>query len=162
MLGDHCAENRARGARTTENYDVDADNPVVQLCADGTAAERRGDFAQAMELFERAWTGAVDDYDRCIAAHYLARHQDGPQPTLEWNERCLRLALNVNDERVRRFFPSLYLNIGRSHEQLGDRQAALASYLQAQSSQCVLGDDPYGTMLRDRITRAIQRTEGAK
>jgi len=138
---------------------MDPTNAVVVLCSDGMAAELRGEFGAAVQLFEHAWEAAGDDFERCIAAHYLARHQDGPQATLEWNERCLQLALNVNDDRVSGFYPSLYLNIGRSFEELGDLPAARAHYQLAQANLAVLAADPYGDMLRDGISRALQRTD---
>jgi tetratricopeptide (TPR) repeat protein len=139
---------------------LDPTNPVVALCADGMAAELRGEFGTALRLFEQAWAASTDDYERCVSAHYVARHQDGPASTLEWNQRSLRLALSVGDERVSGFFPSLYLNIGRSHEELGDLAAARASYQQASAVLGRLNDDAYGDMLRDGITRALLRTEG--
>lgn len=137
---------------------MDPSNPVIALCTDGMAAELRGEFGAALRLFERAWEISTDDYERCIAAHYVARHQDGPRPTLEWNERCLQLALSVNDERVSGFYPSLYLNIGRSHEELGNLAAARGSYQQAQAHLALLDSDPYGDLLRDGIGRALERT----
>lgn len=137
---------------------IDPTDPVVALCAAGMAAEQRGDFGEALRLFQTAWAHSADDYQRCVAAHYLARHQDGAQPTLEWNQRCLLLALKVNDERVAGFFPSLHLNIGRSHEELGDLDAARVSYLQARAALEVLGDDAYGDLLRGAVTRALHRT----
>src|SRR4051794_31915546 len=101
------------------------------LCAEGITAELGGDHVQARRSFERAWRSSTDDYERCVAAHYLARHQDGPAATLEWNERCLRLALVVNDDRVAGFLPSLYLNLGHSQEMVGDLPAAAESYRSA-------------------------------
>lgn len=57
---------------------IDPDNAVVKLCAQGMQAEGAGRRGDARALFEQAWEIAGDDYERCIAAHYLARHQDGP------------------------------------------------------------------------------------
>jgi hypothetical protein len=93
---------------------VDPDNPVVRLCTEGMAAEAQGRHDAAKDRFEQAWQIAADDYERCVAAHYLARQQDGPEQTLRWNEECLRYAELVGDERVAGFLPSLYLNIGHS------------------------------------------------
>lgn len=54
---------------------TDPENVVVRLCAQGMQAEAEGRDAQARDLFLQAWEAAEDDYDACIAAHYLARHQ---------------------------------------------------------------------------------------
>jgi hypothetical protein len=50
----------------------------------------------------QAWEKRKDDYDACVAAHYVARHQ--------WNQESLDRADAVNAESVQGFYPSLYLN----------------------------------------------------
>ena len=62
---------------------MDPNNPVVKLCMEGMAAEARGKFDDARHLFEQAWSICQDDYDACMAAHFLARHQDSPQATFK-------------------------------------------------------------------------------
>jgi tetratricopeptide (TPR) repeat protein len=136
---------------------IDADNPVVHLCAEAMSAEAAGAPDKAKALFEQAWETASDDYERCIAAHYLARHQDGPEQTLHWNAECLRFADLVGDERVTGFYPSLYLNMGHSHEQLGDRAKAEECYHAAEAHFSALPDGPYGDMVRDGVARGLQR-----
>lgn len=136
---------------------MDPDNEVVKLCADGMTAEMEGRADEAKDLFEQAWAIAADDYERCVAAHYVARHQDGPQQTLHWNEECLRYAELVGDERVAGFYPSLYLNIGHSCEQLGDRRRAEEGYRAAEEHFAALPDGPYGDMVRDGVARGLER-----
>lgn len=65
---------------------MDTNNPVVKLCMDGMAAEAKSKFDDARQLFEQAWSISQDDYDACMAAHFLARHQDTPQAVLKWNQ----------------------------------------------------------------------------
>ena len=84
---------------------MNPDNPVVRLCADGMRAEADGRAADARDLFQKAWETATDDYEACVAAHYLARHQPTPEDTLHWNRECLARADRVGDERVRGFLP---------------------------------------------------------
>ena len=67
-------------------------------------------------------------YRWCIAAHYVARGATSPQETLRWNREALIRAEAVGDERVQAFYPSLYLNMGRSHELLGDQAEAERYY----------------------------------
>ena len=110
--------------------------------------------------FERAWSARVDDFDACIAAHYLARVQPDAQATFEWNARALEHARLVEPDRVRGFLPSLHLNLGRSYEDLGDPIRAAAEYRLAQSSLDALDDDGYGAMVRRGVASGLERTAG--
>jgi hypothetical protein len=67
-------------------------------------------------LFERAWELRSDDFDACVAAHYLARHQPDAESALEWNARALAHAEAAGPERVRGFFPSLLLNLAKAYD----------------------------------------------
>ncbi|TWE22654.1 hypothetical protein [Prauserella muralis] len=89
---------------------LNPDNPVVRLCGEGMAAEAQGRPAEARTLFERAWQAATDDYEACVAAHYLARHQPTPEDTLHWNQVCLERA-----DRVAGFHASLHATLARAH-----------------------------------------------
>ncbi len=140
---------------------MDPKNPVVAMCSEGMLAESEGRAAEAKELFERAWQSATDDYEACIAAHYLARHQETMEQTLAWNEECLRRAELVGDERIAGFLPSLYLNLGHSHEELGDAEKARAFYLRAEKHLTAVPDGDYGDMIRDGVARALERTSSS-
>ena len=83
--------------------------------------------------FERAWSARVDDFDACIAAHYLARVQPDAHATFEWSARALEHARLVDPDRVRGVLPSLHQNLGRSYEDLGDPLRAAAEYRLAES-----------------------------
>ena len=107
---------------------MDINSPVVQLCIQGVLAEFERRLDDARALYQQAWESHADDYEACIAAHYLARFQDSPDETLHWNQIALEHADAVNDERVREFYPSLYLNLGRSHEILGNQVEAQRYY----------------------------------
>lgn len=95
---------------------------------DGARAEFDHRLADACALYRQAWDIAADDYERCIAAHYVARCQTSPQEILAWNQVALEHAQAVNDERVASFFPSLYVNLGDAHEQVGQIEAAQRYY----------------------------------
>jgi tetratricopeptide (TPR) repeat protein len=107
---------------------MDLENPVVKLCVAGTQAEFKGALEEARTLYQQAWESARDDYEACIAAHYVARFQDDPEQKLHWNRIALERAEVVGDERVREFYPSLYLNMGHSYELLGDQDEARRYY----------------------------------
>lgn len=139
---------------------LDPDNPVVQLCSEGMQAEAQGDLDMARELFQQAWDARLDDVDACVAAHYVARHQTTAADVLLWNERALEHADAVGDERVRGFYPSLYLNLGWAHEQLERPREAQRFYVLAAGAQEELGDDAYGDVVRDGVRRGLQRIAG--
>lgn len=143
--------------RREPGVEIDPDNPVVRLCARGMQAECEGSNDVARRLFERAWAERTDDYDACIAAHHLARHQDSSQDILRWNQVALHHADAVGDERVRGFYPSLYLNLGHSYEQLGDPDQATRYYQLAAQRTDQLPEGPYGDMVREAIARGQRR-----
>ena len=107
---------------------MDLNNPVIQLCVEGTRAEFVHHIDDARILYQKAWEALKDDYDACIAAHYVARFQDSVEASLHWNQVALTHANAVNDERVKEFYPSLYLNLGRSYELVGDQGEAQRYY----------------------------------
>jgi hypothetical protein len=137
---------------------MDPDNPVVKLCAAGMTAEGEGRGADAKALFEQAWSASRDDFEACIAAHYVARHQATPEATFEWNERALRSAEAAADERVRDFFPSLYLNYAHSLEQLGRTREACGYYELAAARLDDLPPDGYAQFVRGGVTAGQRRT----
>jgi tetratricopeptide (TPR) repeat protein len=140
--------------------EVDPNNPVVKLCAHGMQAECEGRNDVARRLFEQAWAERSDDYDACIAAHYLARHQASPHDILWWDQAALDHAEAVGDERVRGFYPALYLSLGHAHEQLGDRDQAAGYYQLAAERAEELAEGSYADMVRDAIARGQQRISG--
>lgn len=107
---------------------MDIDNPVIKLCIEGTRAEFQRRIEDAYALYRQAWEISRDDYEKCIAAHYLARYQESIQETLYWNQEALNRANAVADERVREFYPSLYLNLGHSYEMVGNQAEAQRYY----------------------------------
>jgi hypothetical protein len=129
-------------------------NPVVQLCAQGMMT---GDPA----LFEQAWDARVDDFDACVAAHYLARHQTDPRIALEWNLRALEHADAAGPERVRGFYPSLHLNLAKSYEDTGDLTAAGRHYELAGKAARALPDDGYSAMIRRGVGSGRARVAAA-
>ena len=107
---------------------MDINNPIIQLCMAGTRAEFEHRPEDARALYQQAWEARTDDYDACIAAHYVARFQQSPEETLQWNQMALEHANAVQDERIKCFYPSLYVNLGYSYEALGDQVNAQSYY----------------------------------
>ncbi|MEV0261343.1 hypothetical protein AB0I49_08355 [Streptomyces sp. NPDC050617] len=141
---------------------MDPGNPVVRLCVQGMEAETRGAGADAdaRRLFVRAWETAADDYEACVAAHYVARHQPTARATLNWNAECLRRAELVGDERVRGFFPSLHLNMARAHQELGDRVSAREHFRRAAGALADAPPGPYGDWGRYAVAEGLRGTGG--
>lgn len=137
---------------------MDPNNPVVKLCGAGIAAEAEGRPADAKACFEQAFAESRDDYEACIAAHYVARHQPSTEQELEWNRVALERADRVADERVRDFYGSLYLNFAHSLEKLGQTMAAFEHYNRAARHVEVLPDTPYARLVRMGVTNGQART----
>jgi rifampin ADP-ribosylating transferase len=82
--------------------------------------EGKGKPDEAKQLFLQAWSDAANDFERFIAAHFVARHQASVADKLQWLQTALQCAFKVNDETVAAAFPSLYSDIAECHEALGD------------------------------------------
>ena len=136
---------------------MDPNNPVVRLCVAGMQAEAAGDPTRASTLFHEAWTTATDDYEACIAAHYLARHQHTPEDVLHWNEECLSRADKVADERVQGFYPSLHLNIAKAHQDLNNDDKATHHYQAAAEQVHNLPPGPYTDGIRFAIAEGLNK-----
>ncbi|BCJ51865.1 hypothetical protein Asp14428_33400 [Actinoplanes sp. NBRC 14428] len=136
---------------------MDLGNSVLKLCQEGMQAEAEGRLLDARALFEQAWAARTDDYDACVAAHYLARRQDDPAEVLRWNQESLRHADAVGNERVAAFYPSLFVGVAMAHEQLGDVVAARVAFERAGEYVAVLPVDGYGEQLRAAVADGLRR-----
>jgi tetratricopeptide (TPR) repeat protein len=110
-------------------------NNIVKLCLQGMAMEEKGEPGEAVKIFLQAWNEATNDFEKFIAAHYVARHQKNVSDKLKWNETALQFALKINDVTVSSAFPSLYLNIAKCYEELNDPDNAKKNYELAASYQ---------------------------
>ena len=135
----------------------DQNNPGVKLCARGMELEGEAKPMEALALFNEAWSIASNDFEKFTAAHYIARHQHSVEDKLKWDQTALDHALTISDSTVQAVLPSLYLNIGKCHEDLNDRNAALASYEAARSFIDNLQNDGYGNMIRMGVQAGIDR-----
>jgi tetratricopeptide (TPR) repeat protein len=107
---------------------MEIDNPVIQLCIAGTQAEFQHKIDEAKVFYEQAWQIQSNDYEACMAAHYMARLQKDPKIEFDWNQKALKYAGLCADGRVTPFLPSLFLNMGKSYEKLGDLSTAQHYY----------------------------------
>ena len=140
----------------------DLNNKVVKLCADGMNAEAQGDIDAAANLFQQAWDAATDDFEKFTAAHYMSRNREDASVELHWNETALDHALAMTDDEARSHYPSLYLNVGRSYEKLGDNELARQHYQLAAEFSESLASGAYTDMIRSGIKAGLQRTGAAR
>lgn len=110
------------------NIKFDPNNVVIKLCMMGMNLEDSGNIEDAATMFNKAWHEATDDYERFIAAYHLARQQKSITDKLKWMETSLQCALNVNDDNVESAYQTLYLNIAKCYEELGDSDNAKRNY----------------------------------
>lgn len=103
-------------------------NHVIKLCIQGMNMEDRGKPEEAEKLFLQAWNEATDDFEKFTAAYYVARHQKNVADKLKWLETVLEFGLKINDDSVKSAFPSLYQNIAKCYEDLGDADNAKKNY----------------------------------
>src|SRR6185295_5699080 len=108
-------------------------NNVIKLCVQGMATEDKGDPDGASRLFLQAWNEATNDFEKFTAAYYVARHQENVRDKLRWLETSLQFALRINDVTVKAAFPSLYSNIAKCYEDLGDPDNARKNHELADS-----------------------------
>ena len=134
----------------------DPDNKVVQLCAQGMELEATEGSASALSKFIAAWNTAVTDEEKFIAAHYIARHQLSVENKLGWDKTALNHALKAG-EQCKPHLPSLYLNIAKCYEDIGNYQEALNNYKLALLFNSYLSDDGYGSMIKAGIENGLVR-----
>jgi len=122
--------------------------------------EGKGQPTDAAILFLKAWHEAQTDFEKFTAAHYVARHQKTTEDKLQWDKTALQHALNIQEqETVKAVLPSLYLNIAKCHEDLGDIDQAKTNYRSASAFAAFLSDDGYGTMIKKGIANGLERTD---
>ncbi len=139
--------------------EFDPENPIVQLCGNGMLLEGEGKPEEAAQLFQEAWQKAANAQEKFIAAHYVARHQPDTAAKLKWDTTALDFALQIAGEEIKATYPSLYLNIGKCHEDLGDPQNARKNYQLALSFTPFLAPDGFGDLLKRGIAAGLKRTE---
>ncbi|MFT4033859.1 MAG: rRNA adenine methyltransferase [Siphonobacter sp.] len=132
----------------------DPENPVTRLCVEGMMLESHSP-EESRRLFMKAWEDANTVLEASCAAHYLARFE--PDNELKWNQIALDKALASDHPDAARFLPSLYLNLGKSHEMLQHWENARIHYRKAQEHLCELIDDGYGQMIKKGIEAALER-----
>ncbi|MAT97967.1 MAG: hypothetical protein CL608_12545 [Anaerolineaceae bacterium] len=107
---------------------MDLSRPAIALCMAGTRLEFQGRIDEARQRFAAAWDCATDDYEKCIAAHYVGHLAQTPADALLWHQTALDHARHAEAALVESFMPSLYVNLGHAYEQTGDTAQAKHFY----------------------------------
>ena len=108
--------------------EFDPNNNIIKLCVQGMDMEGKGKPEEASELSLQAWNEATNDFEKFIAAHFVARYQKNIPDKLKWLESALQFAIKTNNDTVKGAFPSLYSNIAKCYEDLGDLDNAKKNY----------------------------------
>jgi tetratricopeptide (TPR) repeat protein len=108
--------------------------------------------AEAIPRFEAAVSSAGSGgllFLQIDALHMLAiadKRRSG-----EWAAQAIALTLTATDDRTRRWLVSLYNNLGCSHSEAGNLQAAYAAFLQAAEWAERVGTDQQQIWAREAI-----------
>ena len=106
----------------------DPTNPIIKLLLRGMGMEESGKPEDASLLFLKAWSESTEDFEKFIAAYYVARQQKNISDKLNWFETSLQFALELDDDVVKSTFSSLYLNIAKCYEELAESEKAKNNY----------------------------------
>ena len=140
---------------------------AVQLAHQGEREAARRVFA---EIWEEIGGEQGDPLHRCTLAHAMADVQDDVREELVWDQRALAAADLLTDARLAQagvalpvagLYPSLHLNLSECHRKLGDLDRAREHLQRARDTIGVLGDDPYGQMIRDGLERVAEGLRSA-
>jgi rifampin ADP-ribosylating transferase len=110
------------------NIKFDPNNAIIKLCMSGLGLEDSGNSEDAITMFHKAWHEATNDYERFIASYHIACIQKSISNKLKWMKTSLQCALKINDDNVKSAYSTLYLNIAKCYEELGDSENAKRNY----------------------------------
>ncbi|MEZ4583765.1 MAG: hypothetical protein R3A10_19375 [Caldilineaceae bacterium] len=118
-------------------------------------------LTRRVRLYRQAWAQAGDDFEACVAAHYMARRQEDAAVTLDWNLRALAhadAAMAAGDTRPAEFYGSLYVNVGHAYELTGNLAEAQRFFALAAGTASCTGRTERGAAC-DEAQRKLERDE---
>lgn len=124
----------------------------------------RGNVSEARESMATIWSDLEDGggaYHRCVLAHFIADTQQEAADELTWDLKALDIADDALAERVdgaeadalRRFLPSLHMNVADGYRKLGDFEMARRHLEAGVQTSAALGVDAYGQTVRSELLR---------
>ncbi len=107
---------------------------------------------------------------RCVIAHYVADLQSELDQEVAWDERALAAYASVADSELepigipssRALAPSLHLNLGDGYLRQGRLDLAQRQLEAGLASRDALGDDGYGTLIRNGLAALGDRLDRAR
>lgn len=90
------------------------------MCMRGMLMEETGKFQDAVDLYRQAWDVASNEFEKFLAAWFIARLQPEATGRLMWYDTALQLGLSLDNEPVRAAFPPLHEYIAQCYRELGD------------------------------------------
>ena len=159
--------------RTLPGMTADAEpDPVMTRIGEAIALGQQGQRDEARTAFAGIWAEIGDGgqpLHRLTLAHHMADVQEDPRDELSWDLLALEAAESVTDDAaaeagatgpVAAFYPSLHLNLGEDYRKLGDLGEARRHLELGRESVSLLGDDPYGAMIKAGLDRLAERLSG--
>jgi hypothetical protein len=144
-------------------------DPTILRIGEAVQLSHQGEREAARVLFAEIWDEIGgeqgDPLHVCTLAHAMADVQDDVRQELVWDRRALDAADLLTDERVAQagvplrvagLYPSLHLNLSECYRKLDDLDRAREHLHQAQATIGALGDDEYGQLIRDGLTRQVE------
>ncbi|MBI1184052.1 NAD(+)--rifampin ADP-ribosyltransferase [bacterium] len=99
-------------------------NKIVKLCLEGMTCLEKSEVKEANHLFFHAWEQATHDFEKFLAANYLAGTQANNQQELHWLLQAAHCAQQVDDLAARSAYPALFTKIATVYEKLNDAKNA--------------------------------------
>lgn len=144
--------------RGDANPAVPVDDPIMSTIAQVQQDALRGHREQAAAAYELLWTRVEHGrpLHRISVAHYLADLQDDPLDELQWDQRALEAAAEVDplDPDAAAVAPlraSLHTNTARVLYRLGRLDDAHHQLEAARTAVEILPEDGYGRLVRSQI-----------
>jgi rifampin ADP-ribosylating transferase len=104
--------------------DFNPNNIIVKLCLQGMDMEAKGNHEEAGKMFLQAWNEATNDFEKYLAAYFMARQQTDISAKLKWFETAVRHAQRADNHSASSALPSIYSNIASCYESLNDVASA--------------------------------------
>lgn len=108
-------------------------NPIVQQSIQSMRLRESNQTSEATRLMEQAWAQASNDFEKYLAAWFLAQCQQNHREKLYWLEQALQFALLVNDPATNSALHTIYLQLADCCSALQLEPAAAAHLQKAES-----------------------------
>lgn len=95
-------------------------NQIVRLCLQAMNLESQGKEDEAGATYQMAWREARENFEKFLAAYFVARHEKSNNEKLDWFEIALQYAFISDNPAVTSAFYSLYSNLAICYHDAGD------------------------------------------